>query len=70
MAGFTDTLENKILDHVLGGGDYTREATVYITLVTANGTDSAAGTEVSGNAYARVAVTNNATNFRAASGGA
>ena len=70
FAGFTDALENAILDHVLGGGDYTREATIYVALVTANGSDSAPGTEVSGNAYARVAATNNSTNFPAASGGA
>jgi hypothetical protein len=33
-------------------------------------TDSGGGTEVTGGAYARKAVTNNATNFPAASGGA
>lgn len=69
MGALTDTLENKVLDHLLGGPDYVRPATVYITLVTANGSDSTAGTEVSGNAFARAAVTNNATNFPAAAAG-
>lgn len=70
MAGFSDYLENKLLDHAFGGGDFTRPATVYLALFTAAPSDAGGGTEVSGNAYARVAVTNNATNFPAASGGA
>jgi len=71
MAGSkSDYLENKLLDHVLGGADYTRPATVYVALYTVAPTDAGGGTEVSGGAYARVAVTNNATNFPAASGGA
>lgn len=71
MAGsFSDYLENKVLDHVLGGGDYTRPATVYVALFTAAPTDAGGGTEVTGGSYARVAVTNNATNWPAASGGA
>lgn len=63
-------LENKVLDHVLGGSDYTRAATVYLALSTAD-PGEAAGTiaEPSGNNYARLAVTNNATNFPAASSG-
>lgn len=70
MAGSkSDYLENQILDHVLGGGDYTRPATVYVALYTVAPTDSGGGTEVSGGSYARVAVTNNATNWPAASGG-
>ena len=71
MAGSkSDYLENKLLDHVLGGADYTRPATVYVALYTVAPTDAGGGTEVSGGAYARVTVTNNATNFPAASGGA
>lgn len=73
MAGSkSDYLENKVLDHVLGGGDYTRPATVYVALYTAAPSDSGGGTEVSTGTwtnYARTAVTNNATNFPAASSG-
>ena len=71
MAGSkSNYLENKILDHVLGGGDYSRPAKVYIALYTAAPTDAGGGTEVSGGSYARVEVTNNSTNWPAASNGA
>lgn len=70
MAGsLSDFLELKLLDHVFGGGDYTRPTNVHIAAFTAAPTDSGGGTEVSGGSYARVQVTNNATNFPAASGG-
>lgn len=71
MGSFADYLENELLDHVFGGGDYTRPATVYIALSTTTITDAGGNmTEPSGGAYARAAVTNNATNWPAASGGA
>ncbi|MBA7582460.1 hypothetical protein ES708_24388 [subsurface metagenome] len=66
----SDYLENKLLDHVLGGPDYSRPATVYVALYTVAPTDVGGGTEVSGGSYARVAVTNNATNWPAAAEGA
>lgn len=71
MAGKSDYLENKVLDHILGGPDYARPATVYIAVYTVAPTadDGTGGTEVTGGAYARVAVTNNATNFPAAAAG-
>lgn len=63
-------LELEILDHVLGGGDYARPATVYLAASTADPGESGSGlAEPSGNGYARVAITNNSTNFPAASGG-
>lgn len=73
MGSFSNYLENKVLDHVFGGSDYSRPATLYVALCTAAPTDASTGstiTEPSGGSYARVAVTNNATNFPAASGGA
>lgn len=69
MSAASDYLENKILDHILGGGDYTRPANLYYAVYTSGPTDSGGGTEVSGGAYARVAITNNNTNFPTASGG-
>jgi len=69
MAGKSDYLENKVLDFLLGGVSFTPPATVYIALFTAAPTDAGGGTEVSGGGYARVAVTNNTTNFPAASNG-
>jgi hypothetical protein len=62
-------LENALLDHHLGGPDYTRPGTVYVALFSAAPSDAGGGTELSGNGYARKAVTNNATNWPAASGG-
>lgn len=70
MGSKSDYLENALLDHVLGGGDYTRPGTVYIALYTVTPGDAGGGTEVSGGSYARASVTNNATNWPAASGGA
>ncbi len=71
MGSFADHLENKLLDHVFGGGDYARPATLYIGLSTTTIADGGTNiTEPSGNGYARVAVTNNATNWPAASAGA
>lgn len=65
MAGKSDYLENKILDHVLRNTAYTSPTTVYMGLFTAAPSDAGGGTEVSGNNYARTAIT-----FSAASGGA
>lgn len=73
MGSFSNDLEDKVLNHVLGGGDYSRPATVYIGLWTAALSDTSTGTsanEVSGGSYARKSVTNNSTNWPAASGGA
>lgn len=71
MAGsFSDFLELELLDHVFGAAAYTAPVTLYVALYTAAPSDSGGGTEVTGGSYARVAVTNNATNFPAASGGA
>ena|SRR3990167_6825504 len=65
MGSKSDYLANKIMDHMLGGGDYTRPATVYVALFTVTPGEAGGGTEVTGGSYARVAVTNNATNFPA-----
>lgn len=70
MAGSkSNFLENELLDHVLGNAVYTAPATMYVAAFTAAPSDSGGGTEVSGGAYARVAVTNNATNWPAAASG-
>lgn len=73
MGSFSDFLELELLDHVFGNAAYSAPATIYIALYTAAPSDSGGGTEVSTSDwtnYARVAVTNNATNFPAASAGA
>ena len=71
MAGSkSDYLELELLDHVLGGGDYSRPATVYIALYTVAPTDAGGGTECTGGSYVRKSVTNNDTNWPAAAAGA
>lgn len=67
MAAKSNYLESALLNHVLRNTAYTSPTTVYVGLLTAVPTDdSVAGTEVSGNAYARQAATFSAP---AASGG-
>lgn len=72
MAGSkSDYCEAATLNLWLGATAVTAPATVYIALSTAAYSDAATGssmTEVSGGAYARVAVTNNTTNWPAATG--
>ena len=52
MAGFSDYLEDKVLDHVFGGVAYTAP-TKHVALYTVAPTDTGGGTEVTGGAYAR-----------------
>lgn len=71
MGSFADYAEAKILDYVFSTAAFTPAATLYFGLSTTTVSDAGGNiTEPSGNAYARVAVTNNATNFPAASVGA
>jgi hypothetical protein len=58
---------NLLLDKLLGAQNFTPPATWYAALMTAAPSDTGGGTEVSGGSYARVAVTNNTTNFPSAS---
>jgi hypothetical protein len=68
MAGKSNYLEGRVLDHLYGAVASTAPATIYVGLFTAAPTDAGGGTEVTGGSYARAAVTNNATNWPAASG--
>lgn len=70
MSSFGNYLENELLDHVFANAAYTAPATLYLALSTADPTDDGSGiAEPSGGSYARLAVTNNLTNWPAASGG-
>lgn len=59
MSAFSDYYENKILDHMIRGVAFTVPTTVYLALFTANtGLEAnSPSAEVSGGAYARVAIT-------------
>lgn len=59
-----DTIENQLLDALVGTSAYSVTTPIKLALVTANGSDSAAGTEVTGGSYARQTIA-----FDAASGG-
>jgi hypothetical protein len=65
MSSFTDHTENLVLNFLLTTNTATRPTAWYVGLFTAAPSDTGGGTEVSGNGYARVAITNNATNFPA-----
>jgi hypothetical protein len=69
MAGKSTYLSNKVLDLLLGNTAYSVPTTLYIALFTSAPNDSGGGTEVSGGAYSRAAVTNNTTNWPSASNG-
>jgi hypothetical protein len=60
---FSDYVENKVVDLLVRGQAFTAPATVYVGLSTTACSDSAFGTEVSGNNYSRVAVTSSLANW-------
>ena len=57
MSGFSDYLEDKVLEHVFGGNAFTAPSTLYVALYTVALSDTGGGTEVSGGAYARKTAT-------------
>ena len=59
MAGFSDYLEDKVLEHVFGGNTYTAPSTLYVALYTSAPSDTGGGTEVSGGGYVRKTATFN-----------
>jgi hypothetical protein len=69
MAAMSDFLENKTIDHLFRGVSFTAPAALYIGLYTVTPTDAGGGTEVTGGAYARVALAPSTTNW-ASTGGA
>ena len=68
MGSKSDYLEAKLLDLVLGANAFTAPATVYLALFSVTPSDAGGGTEATGSGYARLAITNNSTNFPAATG--
>jgi hypothetical protein len=67
VAGFTDTVEQALLNHFFTDPTYTPPTTLYLALSSTTPTEAGANfTEPSGGAYARVATT--AADWNAASG--
>lgn len=63
MAAMSDYLENKLIDQIFRAQAFTFPSTLHVGLLTAAPSDTGGGTEVSGGAYARVAVTNSLANW-------
>lgn len=57
MSGFTDYLENKILDAILRNVSYAAPSTIYLGLYTNTTDDTGQGIEVGGGSYARQGLT-------------
>lgn len=57
MAEMSNYLENALINATLRNTSYTSPATVYLGLYTSDPTDADTGTEVTGNGYARQAIT-------------
>ena len=57
MAEMSNYLENALINATLRNTSYTSPTTVYLGLYTSDPTDADSGTEVTGNAYARQAIT-------------
>ena len=53
MSGFSDYLDDIVLEHVFGCNAFTAPTTLYVALYTVAPSDTGGGTEVSGGAYAR-----------------
>jgi hypothetical protein len=78
MSANTDAFENKLIDFIFRGqalglanssaGAGSGPTNLYAALFTAAGSDSAAGTEVSGGSYARVAVAASLVNWAGTQG--
>lgn len=66
---FGNFLRDALNDHLRGGTAYSPAATHYYALMTSMPLASGGGVEVSGGSYARVAYTNNTSNYPAPSGG-
>jgi hypothetical protein len=68
VSGLTATMDNKLVDHINGGTAFTQPTTpLKARLMTANGSASAAGTEVTGGSYAAQSVTMGAASAGSAS---
>lgn len=63
MSAMSDYLENKLIDQLFRGQTAPTTTTLYVGLLTAAPSDAGGGTEVSGNSYARVAVTSSLANW-------
>src|SRR5574339_8304 len=69
MSAFCDFAENKIVDHIFRGRQWTAPTRTDVCLYTAAPGESGGGTEVSGGSYAPVQITTSDTAWEATQGG-
>jgi hypothetical protein len=70
MSALTTTAANKLLDHLNGTASYTPTGPLKLRLVTALGTATSAGTEVTGGSYSSKTITFNAASSGSAASAA
>lgn len=63
MANMTDYMENKLTDFIFRAQAFSLPASFYFALFSAAPSDTGGGTELSGNGYARVALTRSLANW-------
>lgn len=63
MSQMSNYLENKLVDHIFRATSFTMPAAIWVSLHTADPLDTGAGSEVSGNAYARAQLNPSTTNW-------
>ena len=68
MAYISETVQNALLDELIGSGTFSDAGDFYLALYTDAPTEDGGGTEVTGGSYARVTV-DETTDFNAATGG-
>ena len=61
--GLSNYVKNALLNQLFGNVPFNVITSLYVAYATSSPTDALAGTEPSGNGYARVGVTNNTNNF-------
>ena len=73
MAAMSDFLENKLIDHIFRGQNFTANGTLYVALSNTALSDTTTGSNIqyepaTANGYARVAITSNLTNWQSTQG--
>jgi hypothetical protein len=68
MSSLTNFAENKLTDHMFRNQPLNLPASWYVALFTTTPTDAGGGTEVTGQGYARVAITRSLANFAGTQG--
>lgn len=69
MSQMSDYLENQVVDHIFRTAAFTKPTVLAVGLLTAAPSDVGGGTEVTGNAYARVSLNPLNANWNATQGG-